>query len=232
VSYQNAGESYNRLRRLYNENGVSRQEYENAQAAYEVARANWVSLRDMVEVRAPIAGYVTRLNVGVSDKVESGDALLTISNYDRLEGKLWVSDGDIGLFRVGLTARARWRDRTLSGRVTQVDLAMDSDREAFLVVVRFENPDRLLRSGVTADVEVETYVNEQAVVVRRDEIVTRSSDPAVFVVQNEQAALKSVTPGREQGVFVEIVDGLQPGELQIVEGIELVSDGARVRVMQ
>jgi membrane fusion protein (multidrug efflux system) len=231
VSFETAEDAYNRLARLFQQNGVSKQEYDNAKASYEVARANWQSIQDRVRVRAPIAGTVTRLNVRPTDYVESGDKLLTISNYNLLEARVWVTDTEIRQLKLGQPASARWQEQKIEGRVTQVDLAMDSSRQAFLVVAQFDNSGRGFPSGLTAEVGIQTYSNPKAVVVQRQELVSDDKGTAIFIANGGQAVRRQVTVGREQGLEVELTGGLKAGEQLIVESLNLLSDGAKVRVI-
>jgi membrane fusion protein (multidrug efflux system) len=231
VAFETAEEAYQRLARLYEQNGVSKQDYDNARASYEVAKANWQSLQDRVHVRAPISGTVTRLSIRPTDYVDAGAELLTISNYGRLEARVWATDTEIRQLRVGLPANARWQEERIQGRVTQVDLAMDDDREAFMVVAQFDNPGRSFRSGLTAEVRIQTYANLKAIVVQRRELISEDTGAAVYVAVGGKAVKRTVTLGREQGAQVEVTGGLSAGDQLIVESLNLLSDGARVRVV-
>ncbi len=231
VASQTAEETYNRMTRLHEQNGVSNQDFDNAKAAYEVARANWQSVQDMVRVRAPISGTVTRLDVRPTQYISSGDTLLTISNYGLLEARIWVTDTEIQGMRVGLPATALWQSERIEGRVTQVDLAMDADREAFQVVVQFDNAGHGFMSGLTAEVRIRTYFNPNAIVVQRQEVIMDDNGASVFVLDNGKAVKRAVTLGREQGPEMELTGGLRAGETLIVESLNLISDGAKVRAV-
>ncbi len=231
VGFQTAEETFNRMSRLHEQNGVSNQDFDNAKAAYEVAKANWQAVRDMVRVRAPISGTVTRLYVRPTQNVGPGDALLTISNYGLLEARIWVTDTEIQGMRVGLPATALWQSERIEGRVTQVDLAMDADREAFQVVTQFENAGHGVKSGVTAEVRIRTYFNPNAIVVQRQELLLDDNGASVFLFNGGKAVKRAVTIGHEQGPEIELTGGLKAGETLIVESLNLISDGAKVRAV-
>ncbi len=73
VAYQNAKTSYERMENLYESGVISQQERDNARTAFDVAAADWESVQQMIQVRAPIEGFVTKINIRESDNVDPGD---------------------------------------------------------------------------------------------------------------------------------------------------------------
>jgi len=69
ASYEAAEKTYSRMKNLFESNGISRQDYDQAKTQYEVQRANWNAVSDMVEVKSPVSGYLTQLSVDPSDSV-------------------------------------------------------------------------------------------------------------------------------------------------------------------
>jgi multidrug efflux pump subunit AcrA (membrane-fusion protein) len=102
---------------------------------------------------------------------------------------------------------------------------------AFATRARLDNPDRVIPSGVTADIEIETYGTTDAILLNRREIVEDGDQSYVYIADGDRARRRPIRPGRAQGLIVEIADGLAPGDAVIVRGIELVDDGTPVRVV-
>jgi membrane fusion protein (multidrug efflux system) len=232
VNYQNAKQTYERIENLFQSGAVSRQERDNARAAYDVAEADWNTARQTVQVKAPLSGYITRIYVRESDNVDRGDPLFTISQTYRLKSTVWATDREVTDIRTGLPAEAVWNGVVIKGRVVQVDMAMNQDRQAFGVVVEFDNPDRRVRIGVTASVHIFTYTNEDAVVIERKELLEDEGGQYVYVVRDGKAARRPVETGGERELRVEILHGLEAGDRLIVEGNTLVEDGDKVKVIQ
>jgi RND family efflux transporter MFP subunit len=231
VSFESARTAYNRIKKLYEDDGVSRQAYDDARTRYELARAKWESVQRMTRVEAPISGYITRINVFESENVQPGTPLFTVSDFDRLNTIVWISDRDIDSVRVGQRATASWHGKHIVGEVVQVDMAMDQEKMAFAAKLEFDNPDLQVQSGVTADIEVETYRREDAVIVHQSEIVTIDGRPYVFREQNGRAVRTEVEVERREGLYRQISSGLSRGDRVITRGIELIEDGRRVRVV-
>ncbi|MCA1755428.1 MAG: efflux RND transporter periplasmic adaptor subunit [Spirochaeta sp.] len=231
VGYENAESSFSRMRRLRESGNVTQQAFEDAKAQYDVARANWESARNMVRVRAPISGYITRIQVSKSDNVAQGDPLFTVSDYEQLRTTVWVSDRHISSIEVGQRAVAEWQSTELDGEVVRVDMGLDEHRKAFAVRLRFENPNRRVPSGVTASVTIETYRNDQAVVLDFQEVLETSDGTFAFVIEDESAVRVPLEIARRQGTRREVSSGLSAGDVIVSEGVNRISDGARVRVV-
>ncbi|ORC36287.1 hypothetical protein B4O97_06775 [Marispirochaeta aestuarii] len=232
INFENAKTSFERISRLYTaEQGISRQDYDNARTQYEIAKANWDTVRKMKDVRAPISGYLTRLNVLESDNVSPGDPLFTISNHTKLKSTVWVTDREIGRISVGQEAIAAWREHTLPGRVIQVDMAMDQERKAFAVKLEFENPDLTVPSGITADIGIEVYSNDNSLIVDMGEFVESVDGRYVFLAENGVSKRREITTGQQEGLKFEVLSGLTPGDTLITEGVNLVSDGSKIRII-
>jgi membrane fusion protein (multidrug efflux system) len=232
VAYENARKNYERIRNLFDSGSISRQELDNAKAAYDVAAADWDSVRQTVEVRAPIEGYVIKINVQESDNVNMGDELFTIAQTDRLKARVWATDKEILYIRKGQKASAVWNGITLTGRVVQVDMALNNDKKAFGVVVEFDNPGSRMRIGVIVDVRINTYRNPRAFVVERKDLIKVGDEYFVYLAKDREAEKRKVVLGRQQGLDVEVADGLVAGEELIVEGQMLLDEGSRVKIVQ
>jgi RND family efflux transporter MFP subunit len=229
VSYENAAASYRRMENLFETGGISRQELDNAETAFRVAEANWDAVQQSVLVRAPISGMLTKVNVRESDNVRKDEELFTVSRVDKLKAKIWVSDKDIRSFSKGLPAFAVWNDVKISGRVVQVDMSVNKQRQAFGVTVEFDNPDKIPLTGVIAEVSVDLYSNPQAIVVERKNILKQGERNYVFVADGGVARKRLVTLGNSHGLDVELIEGLTPGDELIVEGQMHLEDGDKIR---
>lgn len=232
VAYENSLATYERMKNYYDVGGLSKQDFDNARAAYEVAEADWNATRQSVLVKAPISGILTRINVRESENVEKDDELFAVAQIDRLKARIWVSDKEIGNFEKGQMATTRWGGITLKGRVVQVDLSMNRERQAFAVVTEFDNPDHIVKSGVTARVDVATYQNPDGIIVERKNITNDGRNNFVYVVENGVARKRIVELGRSDGLAVEITGGLNEGDTLIIEGQLHLDDGKKIRIIE
>jgi RND family efflux transporter MFP subunit len=231
VAYQNMKTSYGRMENLFESGVISQQDRDNARTAYDVAAADWESVQQMIQVRAPIEGFVTKINIRESDNVDPGDILFTISQTHKMKSKIWATEKEIVSIREGLPAMASWNGIEIRGQVVQVDMAIDQDTQAFGVVCEFDNPDRFLKIGVIAEVRITTYSNPNAIVLERKNVMKNRDQHYVFIASDGTAMERAVILGRSQGPDVEIAEGLAAGEEIVIEGQILLEQGKKIRTV-
>ena len=100
--YENLEATYKRMSNLYNSKGISKQDYDNAKTAYENAKATWNNVNEMVNVKAPVRGLITRLDVQKTDNVKAGDILFAVTDDSKLKGKVWIQERDIARVSKGM----------------------------------------------------------------------------------------------------------------------------------
>ena len=231
ASYVNASDTFKRMESLYKTKGVSKQDYDNAKTQLDVAKANWDIVNDMLEVKAPIDGYITRIDVRPSENVNPDDHLVTVSNYDLLKAKVQIPEREISRIKTGMMATASWEGYKVEGIVVQTDLSLNPNTNSFSAVLEFDNNDHNIRSGVTADISIVTYQKNDAFVVEKKNILSKNNRECVFIAENDKAVRREIKTGYRQGLDVEILEGLNVGDILITEGNRLVSDGSKIKIV-
>lgn len=231
VAYEHAEATLKRMKNLYESGGISLQDYENTQAQFRVAEANWNAVRQAVQVLAPISGVITQITVQETENVQPGDKLFTISQTDRLKAKIWVTEEEVGHIRVNNPAGATWKGKELTGKVVQVDMALNPQMQAFGVVVEFDNSGERIPSGVNAEITILRRDDEKIIKIDRKNIIEKENK-MVFVAEGNVAKQRVVETGRILGLDVEITRGLNPGDLLITEGQFLLNDGDKINIIQ
>lgn len=232
TAYQNAKLIYERMQRLFKQGAISQQDLDNTTAAYKVAQANFNTASQMVNVRAPITGYITAMKVSPADHVNSGDDLFTVSNTSKYKAIIWVPDTEIQYVKKGQKAASQFGDQTLTGRVTSVSLAMDQDKKAFKAEIVFDTRPRQVISGITLDILLDIARIENAIIVERNLITEENGKKYVWLEKDNKAVKTEITVGHDNGIEYEVTSGLQAGDHLITEGINLLTDNCLVQVVK
>jgi RND family efflux transporter MFP subunit len=156
--------------------------------------------------------------------------VLTLVDYSKVKVKIDVSQDDI--IRITRKQKALIRvdtypNRIFEGEVAVVNQTADPLGKKFRVEIWVPNPQFLLKPNTFGQVIIEVNPRPEAVVVPQRAII---EDKYVFVVEDGVAHKREVKLGLQNSAKVEIISGLQPGELVVVEGNSGLTDGAKVKI--
>jgi len=232
LGYESAQSAFNRVKVLYEDAGISKQDYDSVKTQFDMAREGYKSASELIRIKAPIDGIITQLNVQTSTNVAPGMALFTVSNDDGYEAQFFVTADEIDEIRTGARTIIENRNERIEGRITEISLIMDPVHRALPVRASFAGKPKTLVSGMSVDVIVETYKNENAIVVERNEMQKKGSSWIAYVRNGTNAEARTLSIGREQGFSYEIQGGLKEGDILITEGVGNISDGAHIQVVE
>ena len=115
------------------------------------------------------------------------------------------------------------------GKVVIVDRAVDLKTGTLSVVAEFPNPNAVLRPGQFGRVRAPIEVAENAILVPKRAVQEIQGVKSVLVVGADNVvALRTIRPAETVGEFLIVRDGVQPGERVIVEGIQKARPGSKV----
>jgi hypothetical protein len=99
------------------------------------------------------------------------------------------------------------------------------------VETEFANPANELHSGTTVEIRIQTASKPNAIVVDRKIMQTEDGQAYVYVVKDGKAEKRTVVTGQQNALQMEITNGLQPQDALVIEGMTLLQDGVKVKVV-
>jgi RND family efflux transporter MFP subunit len=200
---------------------------------------------ERTELRAPFAGRVSTVNVGIGQYVTPGQALATLFPTEAVEIILPLENKDLYWFHVpgftsgtgpGALARIHapvaGRKRSWNGRVVRTEGKLDQRTRMVNVVVRVEEPYRTkppLAVGLFVNVDIEGRTLPQAALLPRSAL---HQGNVVWVIgEDGRLSFRNVEVARKKGEAVLIGSGLRDGETVAVSPLKAVSDGMMVRAV-
>jgi HlyD family secretion protein len=188
----------------------------------EAALASVYAQKQNSLIIAPIDGVVTNYSGEVGETIGSDTVAVTLMPKGTLQITLDISETKIGVVQVGQKARITldaFPDKIYVGTVTQIDPAETVIGGAvyYQAKILFDGMDEQIRTGMTANVWVETATKANAIAVPAGAITITTSGKTIRVLENNRAVIRTVETGLEDVLGnIEIVSGLQAGEIVIL----------------
>ena len=161
-------------------------------------------------------------NVGLN--VDGATKLFTVVDLSTVWIVADVYDRDFSRVRVGTEAAITtpaYPDATLRGRVSYIDPQVNAATRTAKVRIEVANPRGDLRLGMYADVAISTGEATARTLIPRASIQQIGNRSVVYLVDPQQPGRfveRAVTLGAASGEQVEVVSGLQSGDVVVTEG--------------
>lgn len=232
TAYENLKKNYDRMKTLLQAGETSQANFDAIEAQYLVAKRNYESVRQMLFIEAPFDGTIVDMKVHPGDNVKGDTYLFTVAQTSKMRSKVWVSEKEIYQFKKGMKVNTEYNGEKFTGRVVEISMAIDPMKQAFLVEVEFDNPRGILKSGVTTEIKILIYENPRAIIIPRNLVNKDETGLYVFVIKNDKAEKRYITNGRESGLFYEVSNGLNEGDMLVVKGSAQLENGINVKIIQ
>lgn len=180
----------------------------------------------VVRLAATRDGVVTRRDAWPGQGVSAGEALVHVVDYsvvqidgelpESLVGRFTDAGGQEVRIRVG--ASAETRELIGTGRVLAISPLVNSVKRTAHLVIQADNPAGRLREGMYVDLAVVVRQAADAVVVPADAVLSEGPMHFVFVEEEGVFHKHDIVPGVRDDRFVEVLDGLVPGDRVVVRG--------------
>jgi RND family efflux transporter MFP subunit len=228
--------TFKRYQTLYDRKSVSPQEFDEIKARYQAAQARREMVRagqaqaraalqqartalGYAHIVAPFDGLVTGKKADIGTLASPGMPIFTVEDLRRFRLEATVNESDLHYVRQGQQVSV-WidalGDRELKGKVIEIVPAADPASRSFLVKVVLSS-DPALRSGLFGRAQF-TRGERMALLIPRTAIVERGQLQGIYVLdQNRIAGLRYVALGKPLAQQVEVLAGLQAGEMLIAD---------------
>ncbi|MBZ5501539.1 MAG: efflux RND transporter periplasmic adaptor subunit [Acidobacteriia bacterium] len=250
ANYRLAGITAERYQGLLKSDSVSKQDVDNASGDLDARKAMVASaesnvkrleqLQSFEKIYAPFDGVITARNTDIGHLIDSGAAggaateLFHMAAIHKLRVYVNVPQQYSQFARPGLTADVtllEFPGRRFKGTLVRTANSIDVATRTLLTEVDVDNARGELLPGAYAEVRLQAPAGIPALILPVSTLIFRSEGLQVGTVQKgNRAALNSITVGRDLGTEVEVLSGLTPDAVVIVNPPDSLISGETVRV--
>jgi cobalt-zinc-cadmium efflux system membrane fusion protein len=173
-------------------------------------------------LNAPFDGIVTKLSSAEGESIQPDTQLMELADISTVWVQADVFERDLSAVRGGQTAVIRleaYPDEAFQGRVTYIGDAVDRETRTTRIRCEVPNPNRRLKLDMFATVQLPGKGTQSVLMVPQGAVQQLEGKQVVFVREKEQEfAIRPVKTGASAEGWVEIIEGVKPGETAVVRG--------------
>jgi membrane fusion protein (multidrug efflux system) len=236
VDLQEANRQLNRIANLAKNNVASEQLLDEQQAEVNALIAEMNVLKTQMralEVRAPFDGLLGLRQVSVGALVRPGDAITTLDDLSIIKVDFNIAEVHLPSLALGQNIRAKsiaYPDEIFEGKIVSIGSRVDPATRAIQVRANINNQNFKLRPGMLLQINLQKKMLT-TLILPEASLVPIEDKHFVFVVNDAEVNRKQVKIGLRKPGKVQIVSGLNEGELVVIEGALKLRDGSKVKIL-
>ncbi len=208
-------------------NGISQQEYDlsflqiqNLKSEMDIVKVNI----QKTEIYAPFSGVIGLKNISQGAYITPNTILTTLRQINPLKLDFSVPEKYGAELRAGQKVKFTLSDERKEYEATILanDQKINPNNRNLVIRALVNNQDEKLMAGAFAEVFFSTKPREKSIVVPSQSIIPQARNKQVIISKNGKASFVNVKTGTRQTEFVEILEGLQPGDTIVTTGVLFV----------
>jgi multidrug efflux pump subunit AcrA (membrane-fusion protein) len=175
----------------------------------------------IIPVTATLTGIITERHVFKGEPVEPDKVLFKIADLSKVRVKCHVYEADIGKVTLGQKVRVYFEAyprKPFEGTVEFLGGELEEETRSLPVWCRLENRGLALRPNMRAEVYIITAEIKETIAVPINAILGEAGNVFVFVENGDVYEKKTVVIGKRDDRYIEIVEGLLPGDIVVTQG--------------
>jgi len=241
-----ADTTFERYQRLFNEQAVTRQEFDIKQterdlASQGVARAEARlrqasegsraadAMADYTRIVAPISGIITSRPVDLGASVFPTQPLMTIEDEGSYQLELAIPESMVGKVKPGTAVQVSLDavGDSFRTQIAEIVPAADPASRTFIAKINLNRAG--LKSGMFGRGSLALGTSLNGMLLAKKAVVERGALTAVWMLGTDNIArMRLVKTGKTIGDKVEILSGLSDGERVVVSGADKITEGSKV----
>ncbi|MBM0493024.1 efflux RND transporter periplasmic adaptor subunit [Aeromonas jandaei] len=242
---------FDRFQNLYKTSSISKEQLDEAEAAYRSLEADIESLKATIarrEVRAPFSGVVGLRNVFLGQYLQPGTDIVRLEDTSVMRLRFTVPQTDISKITLGQIIKINvdaYPQTQFDGHITAIEPAVNYQSGLIQVQADIPNNDGQLRSGMFARASIILPTVQNQIVVPQSAISFTLYGQNVYVLKESEETDKEgkkvmvkrakqvvVKAGERRGNDVHVLSGIQAGDEIVLSGQVRLSNDTKVHVVE
>lgn len=226
-----------RIESLVATNALPQSQLDERRAMFNIAEAR-VRNREAAlaehEIEAPFAGVLGLRMVSLGSLVTPGTEITTLDDISTVRLDFSVPESFLSAVLPGQSVAARsvaFPEVEFEGDVRTISSRINPITRAVIVRAELPNPDHRLRPGMLLTINLERD-RRQTLLIPEEAIVPIEDRAYTFLVDDGRASRVEVSTGARRPGLIEVTEGLEPGQIIVIDGAMRLRDGSEVRITE
>lgn len=209
----------------------SQYEYESQKATYDLAALNL----EYTSVRSPISGVISERYVKAGNMIGTDQQMYRVTDFSPLQAVLHIPEHEMAKIRNDQRAELRvdaLPNETFVGHVERISPVVDSETGTFKVTIYVDETRDMLRPGMFGRVKIVYDTRENTRMIPKSAVISEDLAESVYVIKDSLAFKKEIQTGYTNGSNVEILNGLDDGEMVVTIGQGSLQDSSKVSIIE
>lgn len=184
-------------------------------------------------VTAPISGSIITSPVKTGQKVSMSSVITKIGDIENLQVTAKIPERYIGDLHIGQKAEVSLKaypEDIFYASVVRISPVVDPASRTKEIILNFDKKYEKVNAGMFAKVKLFTLDYEGYPAIKQDAFVNNNDEYYLFVVKPDSKVEKrKVVRGKNVDGYYQVLDGVKPGEVVVVEGMLTLYEGAEVK---
>lgn len=235
AQYQPTLDRLERQKALFEKEAVSKEAYQDAQAAYDKLQADIEEVHaklDQTELKAPFDGIIGLRQVSLGAYASPNTSIATLTNVQKLKVEFSIPERYAGVLQNGarLTFTVEGIDETFGAQVYATNSKVDQGTRTYQVRAIYDNSKGKLVPGRYVSVSLDTRTFPDALAVPSEAIISEMGIDKVFLYKSGKAMPQEITKGLRTDAQVQVLSGLSVGDTVITSGTMQLRTGMKVEL--
>lgn len=229
---------YTRGKELFEKKAISVEEYQNKRfeyeaqkSAYELAQLN----QAYTSIKSPLSGVISERLIKKGNMIGIDQNVYRVTDFDPLQAILYVPEHEMAKIRKNQPAEIKvdaLPGKSFRAHVERISPIVDPTTGTFKVTVIIDEKNETLKPGMFGRVKIVYDTRLSTKMIPKAAVMSEDETQTVFVVRDSLVYKKIIKTGYINGINIEVLEGLEDGELVVTTGQGSLKDSAKVNVVR
>lgn len=210
---------------------ASKYEYETQKANFELAKLNLQN----TSITSPISGVVSERMIKEGNMIGVDQEVFRVTDFSPLLAILYVPEHEMSKIRKNQLAVVQvdaLPGESFDGRVGRISPIVDPETGTFKVTVFLNENGQRLRPGMFGRVKIVYDTRQNTQMIPKSAVISEDLAQSVYVIRDSMAFKKQINTGYANGVNIEVLSGLEEGDLVVTIGQGSLRDSTKVNIIK